>query len=542
MSHYCKTECKPTHQISVDRVQRRQSHSGSTINPLLLVSLVTGLLLAGCALNAPVETTAPTPDQTHSSQRVTLVQPDSIKAMPALSSNAGASRLAQTHPPSHHTHSQTDAFSSALYLNIWDRLRDHYAFEPQAHLSSKGHQRISSFRDRYLKQKHFLQKILQRSQRYLYYITSELEARQMPGELALLPVIESAYDPFAYSSGRAAGLWQFIPGTGKLYGLKQNWWYDGRRDIIDSTEAALAYLNYLQRRFDGDWLLALAAYNAGSGTVHKAIQRNRRAGKPTDFWSLKLPKETQQYVPKLLAVAEIIRTPHKYHFTPTPIPNKPTFAIIPTGGQIALSEAAKMAKLDTKQLYAFNPGFNRGITSPDGPHRLLIPIEHTAYFINALSGYAVEERTLWHHYRVQRGDNLTTIAKRHQANIEDIRQVNNIKRDQIFERQTLLIPKSRRAEAQLSTPAQSATHSANTQANRSETYLSQLSTTLEPLSPSLAKKKVHYRVRSGESLSTIAHKFKISIANIAQWNDLDLRDLIHPGQPLKLFIDTRHNN
>jgi len=183
----------------------------------------------------------------------------------------------------------------------------------------------------------YLDRVSGRAEPYLYYIVEELEKRNMPLDLALLPIVESAYNPFAYSPSRASGIWQFIPGTGKKYGLTQNWWYDGRRDIVTATDAALNYLQKLHQEFNGDWLLALAAYNSGEGNVGKAIRRNNKAGKPTDFFSLRLPRETRGYVPSLLAVAEIVSNPGKYKITLKPIANTRYFKQVDINSQIDLA-------------------------------------------------------------------------------------------------------------------------------------------------------------------------------------------------------------
>jgi membrane-bound lytic murein transglycosylase D len=221
----------------------------------------------------------------------------------------------------------------------------------------------------------YLERVFQRAQRYMYHIVTEVEARGMPLEFALLPVVESAYEPFAYSSGRAAGLWQFIPGTGVRFGLKRDWWYDGRRDVIESTRAALDYLQALHDQFDGDWLLAIAAYNVGELTVQREVDLNRAAGRPVDFWHLKLPAETRAYVPKLLAMKRLMAEPERYGLEFAPIPNEPYFAVIDTDSQIDLKIAARLAGTSFDELVALNPGYNRWATDPDGPHRLLVPID-----------------------------------------------------------------------------------------------------------------------------------------------------------------------
>ncbi len=265
----------------------------------------------------------------------------------------------------------------------------------------------------------------------------------MPAELALLPIVESAYDPFAYSSGKAAGLWQFIPKTGAFYGLKQNHWYDGRRDLIDSTEAALTYLSHLHQRFDNDWLLALAAYNCGATVVNRAIKKNRRQGKPTDYWSLDLPRETEHYVPKLLAAREIILKQEQYGFIPITIANQPAFTIISTEQKpLSLRDAAKLANVSLNNVRRFNPGFKRDTLSHEGPQRLLIPIEQSERFISSFKDHIPRETALWHHHKVERGDNLTRLATRYGTSIHAIRQANQLEHDRIVINQSLMIPKS----------------------------------------------------------------------------------------------------
>ena len=217
----------------------------------------------------------------------------------------------------------------------------------------------------------YLQRAFGRADLYLYYIVTELERRGMPLELALLPVVESAFEPYAYSRARASGLWQFIPGTGSRFGLKQDWWYDGRRDIVESTRAALDYLQYLHDEFNGDWLLAIAAYNCGEAMVERAAQANRAAGRPVDFWSLWLPGETRAYVPKLLAMKRLVMDPETYGLSFSPIPNQAYFARVPTHGQINLKLAAEIAGISPQDLYELNPAFHRFATDPSGPYFLL---------------------------------------------------------------------------------------------------------------------------------------------------------------------------
>jgi membrane-bound lytic murein transglycosylase D len=227
----------------------------------------------------------------------------------------------------------------------------------------------------------------------------------------VLPVIESAFEPYAYSHARAAGLWQFIPGTGTRFGLKQDWWYDGRRDVIAATRGALDYLEFLHGEF-GDWLLAVAAYNCGENAVARQIAINRKAGKPTDFWNLKLPKETRAYVPKLIAMSRLVARPDDYGLAFSAVPNEPYFARVETGGQIDLRVAAELAGLTIDEIYALNPAYHRWATDPEGPHYLLVPVEAEEVFRQNVLQLTPDQRMRVERYEVRQGDTVASIAKR----------------------------------------------------------------------------------------------------------------------------------
>ncbi|MEE9255516.1 MAG: transglycosylase SLT domain-containing protein, partial [Pseudomonadales bacterium] len=300
--------------------------------------------------------------------------------------------------------------------DLWTRLRgrfslDHYPDRKRVATELRWLERNPAY----------VRRVVNRGRRYLYYIIGQLEARSMPGEIALLPVVESAFDPFAYSHGRAAGLWQFIPGTANRYGLRRDWWVDERRDIVASTRAALDYLEALSRRFNGDWMLALAAYNSGEGTIWKAQRRaeNTRA----DFWSLRLPLETLTYVPRLLALAILVGDPAAHPVDLQAMADEPYFDIVDTGSQIDLQQAANLAGIDLEELYWLNPGFNRFATHPDGPHRLLLPTAATAQFTSALASLPPQERIAWKRYVVKSGDTLSHIAMRHHVSTTTLRRV-----------------------------------------------------------------------------------------------------------------------
>jgi membrane-bound lytic murein transglycosylase D len=261
-------------------------------------------------------------------------------------------------------------YRSATYSggNLWGRVRSRMG------LGVKHNARVDKEIRRLKSNPKYLEQLSKRAQPYLHLIVREIERRGMPTELALLPEIESKYNPKALSHKSASGMWQFIPDTGRKYGLKQNAWYDGRNDIVASTRAALDYLQWLHRKFRGDWALALAGYNAGEGAVAAARRKNRSRGKGTDFWSLDLPSETELYVPKLLAVAKLMEKPRRYGMRPPHIPNGPQLELVDTGRQMDLARAAKLSGVRLADLRRLNPGLKRGKTLPSGPHKLLVPI------------------------------------------------------------------------------------------------------------------------------------------------------------------------
>ena len=267
----------------------------------------------------------------------------------------------------------------------------------------------------------------------------EIEARKMPLELALLPVVESAFNPVAYSRARASGLWQFIPATGRRYGMKQNWYYDGRRDVLAATTGALDYLEFLANMFNGDWLLAVAAYNTGEANVARAIRRNREAGKPTDFFSLKLPRETRAYVPKLLAMRRIVADPTAHGLAFAPIPNEPYFAKVEVGGQMDLNVAAELADLPKEELIALNPAFNHWVTDPDGPHHLLVPLAKAERFAQGVAALPPQERVRVVYHRVRKGDTLGGIADKYGISVTALRAANKVRGSIIHPGQDLLI-------------------------------------------------------------------------------------------------------
>ena len=360
----------------------------------------------------------------------------------------------------------------------------------------------------------YIESVTRRSEPYAYHIVQQCIERGLPVELALVPFIESAYDAFAYSPGRATGLWQFVPATGKYFGLEQNWWYDGRRDAYMSTDAALTYLSRLHQRFD-DWLLALAAYNAGPARVSRAIKKNRNAGLKTDYWSLSLPKETRHYVPRLLAIRDVLANSELYGMSPHPVPNMPHFQKVELDSQIDLAQAAKLAGIEMDVLYRLNPGFSRWATPPEGPHTLLLPVEAVASFTEALSKTNSADRLRWERYRVQKGDTLSGIARDFSSRHDLIAQANNLDSSRIIVGEILMVPIASEASSHYVLSADQRELALGNSKRGSE--------------------KNYYTVKPGDSWWKIGRKFDVSPQTLAKWNGKAAADLLMPGKRLVVW-------
>lgn len=387
--------------------------------------------------------------------------------------------------------------------DLWKRIRQGFG------LPGYEQPRVDAQLNWYARHQDYIDRVTQRATPFLYHILNEVNSREMPTEIALLPIVESAFQPFAYSPGSAAGLWQFIPATGKRYGLKQNWWYDGRRDVYASTTAALSFLLDLYKHFDNDWLLALAAYNTGQGNVDRAIRKNLKKGKSIRFWALELPRETREYVPKLLAISALIAEPHIYDIRLIPIPDQPYFQRIDIGRQIDIALAARLADMPVDELFALNPAFNRWATAPDGPHYLLLPIASKSYFLNGLATIPKTRHIQWKRHRIRSGETLSHIARHYQTTVARLQEINNLK------------GKSIRAGSHLTVPA------ATRDRQDYELTKDRRTTT----------KRINYKVRKGDTLFRISRQFKVSVLELRQWNSLDENKHLQPGQNITVFVD-----
>ncbi|MBN0987116.1 LysM peptidoglycan-binding domain-containing protein [Amphritea sp. ZJ14W] len=519
-----------------------------------VVLTAAGLILAGCQTN-----------QVISQQPVPVSGPDE---------QPQAQRQALNPTPSSDTQQQEQPQTST---DLWQLTRQHMQLD-----LDHDDPRLQAQFEWYQKHPQYMQRVATRASRYYYYILGEVLKRDMPAEVALLPIVESAYDPFAYSHGRAAGPWQFIPGTAKHFGLKSSWWYDGRRDIVASTDAALTYLQQLHDRFDS-WELALAAYNCGGGNVSKAIRRNKKKGLATDFWSLDLPKETRVYVPKLLAVSKLIRDAEDNNLTLQPLPNKPVFEQVELNSQIDLAQAAKLSSISTQELYQLNPGFNRWATDPDGPHRLLIPADTAEQFRTQLAQLPAEQRVNWARHKISKGETISTIARHYNTTSAVIREANKLSGSNIRAGKYLLIPSAKHESSEYSLSqsqrfsrkqnqlAQSDRNRVSYEVKQGDSFWKiaknnnvsvrelaswnqmapgdplRVGQTLaiwkadahQGLSRSDQQliRRIGYSVRSGDSLYTIADRFRVSINDIQRWNKLEKSKYLQPGQHLTLYVD-----
>jgi membrane-bound lytic murein transglycosylase D len=543
-------------------------------HPSWLALVAAAALLAGCA----------TTDSTYSSLPPAPEHPGPKAPM---------DRATVTIPGSFSTAREVPHMPPEQYADLLDRIRDGYALPDVAHYA------VDREVELYRKNPDFLDRTFKRGARYLYYIVQELERRNLPLELALLPVVESAFNPVAYSRSRASGLWQFIPSSGKHYGLEQNWWIDERRDVIEATGAALTYLQYLNKYFAGDWYLAIAAYNGGEGTVSGAVRRNQSAGLPTDFFSLNLRSETRDYVPKLLAISRIVRNPEAYGLSFAAIPNQPFFEAVEPGRQVHLEQVAQLADITREDMFALNPGYNRMTTPPNGPHRLLLPIPNAQTFRQAMLDQSLVDQSSVAvaavepppdvRHKVRRGETLSSIARQYDVPMVALQQANGIQGSVIHPGDSLLIPAgfagSTVTLAALAAPrddirAQLPEHQKPPASKKPTVHVVKSGDTLWDVArkygvtvPALASanglwskaglvtgarleipgkggtatrtasssttesSRMTYKVKRGDTLSQIADRFDVSVRELMTWNRLRQSSSLRAGQRLVVYTD-----
>jgi membrane-bound lytic murein transglycosylase D len=441
--------------------------------------------------------------------------------------------------------------------DIWQRLRQGFQITPDSLPYSADKQL-----QRYLKNPHNLNLLFENSSPFLFHVTEQLENANLPLELALLPIVESNYDPLAYSPSHAVGLWQFIPSTATSLGLERSRWYEGRRDVVQSTAAAVTYLGYLNKQFNGNWLHALAAYNSGEGSVRKAIRKNRRLGKSTEFWALKLPRETKNYVPQLMALASIVKDAKKLKVKLPEISNSAYFAVVDLPAQIELDKVIEVTGVDDAVFTQLNSAYKRSVTPPEVGYHILLPIDKSHILGNFL---ATSDPSTWAEYReyiVKSGDTLSHIAKRYNQTTQQIKITNRLRNDFLRIGQVLRIPPTGEVAVltEYKTPPVrayivaagdtlseiAAKHkvsiSSLKRANHLTSNLIKVNQELIIKVPKSGPKstpvrKLNYQVRSGDSLYLIAKRFDLKIADITSWNKLDKNKYLQPGQRLTLYIN-----
>lgn len=382
----------------------------------------------------------------------------------------------------------------AQHDDLWQRIKNGYAMPESTSPLTARHEAWYSSRPDYV------QRMVERSQRYLFHIVEEVEKRGMPTEIALLPMIESAYNPTAYSKSKASGIWQFIPSTGKHFGLKQNWWVDNRRNITFATDAALNYLQKLHGMF-GAWDLALAAYNAGEGTIARAIEKNRKRGLPTDYESLSLPDETKNYVPKLQAVKNLMTHPENYGLEIQTIANTPYFAKVSAPAKLDAHLAARLAEINHEEFIALNPSYNRPVMTSDKENlELLLPIMSAQTFRANLANYN-QPLVSWQTYQAKRGERMDKIAKKFGIALAKLRDINNLPaQTKLKKNATILVPN------QNETGTKDTTIALNTDST-------------PDIEPS-AIDTVTHKVKKGEVMQAIANRYGVTVKQIMAANSL----------------------
>lgn len=407
--------------------------------------------------------------------------------------------------------------------NLWEALREeftlsHYENNPEVQAKIEW----------YLNNQGFLYRSINRASPYLYYIFQQVKKRHLPAEIVLLPIIESGYNPLATSSVGAAGIWQLMPATAAGLGVRQDWWFDGRRDVITSTRAALNHLAYLQNVYDGNWLLALAAYDTGEGNLRNAILKNIRNGRNTDFWSLPVAYETRNYVPSLLALAVIISHPDKYPIDLPYVRNAPYLAQVDVTSQIHLQVAAAFAGISYKKLKQLNPGYSQLLTPSKGPSKLVLPIERVEQFITNLVRSPLNTGIKWVHYRVNSGDTLQSLARKFNTTPEAITSMNHLAKNKLSPGLNILISTDKKMVLKKPLPIMTTTTTTKTFKK------------LPPhfnfaLKPSIKATRGHYKIQPGDTIYMVRkHDSVQSIANHfhIHANDLVVANNLRTNMPL----------
>lgn len=402
--------------------------------------------------------------------------------------------------------------------NLWDVLREEFTLSHY-----ENHPAIQAKISWYMNNQDFLITAAVRAAPFLYFVYQQVKKHHLPAEVVLLPIIESGYNPFAISSVGATGLWQMMPDTATGLGLKQNTWYDGRRDIIASTKAALNYLSYLQSFFEGNWLLALAAYNTGEGNVLAAIKKNIKLRKNTDFWSLPVAQQTKDYVPRLLALATIISHPDQFPIYFPPVKNAPFLAQLEMGPKVNFKQAAILSGMAYKKLMMLNPGFDDSAITKKRAYKIIVPIENVKQFADNFRRSLVLHQLNKIFYKVQKGDSLYSISKSFDVPIITLKLVNQLAGHRLKIGSSLIIPIDDQASSVKNLKSLSNHFVNNDDTNRP--YLLKPGDTI-------------YVVRPNDNLESISKRFAVSKELIMIANHLTTSKLTSSNQ---LIIPTHQH-
>ena len=439
------------------------------------------------------------------------------------------------------------------YENVWDRIKDTSSLD-----ADNLDEKTLEYVNQYLSNPAQLDILLEKGRYFIYFVLEELERYKLPPELALLPYIESNYDPFSISSSGAMGIWQFMPATARIYGLKDTWWYEQRHDPLVSSKAAIRYLAYLHNRFNKKITYTLAAYNGGPTLLEKRIKLNKKAGKLTDFKNLKLPTQTQEYVPKFKAILAIVLNSEKYEIKLPDFPNKPVLGKIELNGQVEILAFSEFAGLKPEFVYKLNAGYTKWASPPGDKTIFNIPIELEEVLNLKKENFIQTNQINWVTHRVSKGDSLWKIAEEFDTEVNVLKKVNYLSSNVLSLNQELLIPLSN-DQNQTFIPYQahiisegdtlwnlgiqyniSPAEIAKTNGLKMSSPLrigSELNIGNKNIYRTINSKKrtILYSVKQGDSLYRIADIFNIEISDIKKINEL-LTNEIKPGQVLKIII------
>jgi membrane-bound lytic murein transglycosylase D len=493
-----------------------------------LALLLGAALLAGCAtpgavpaaeglavINAPVAVVPQTEVATAPTLSAATISPPAALAPPASPVPPAPPALpaGPTLPPSTALQAVTDLAQPVAPIEapieLWDRMRRGFRMPDLDGKLVRDHEQWYASRPDYI------QRMTERSKKYLFHIVEELEKRNMPAELALLPFIESAFNPQAVSSAKAAGMWQFMPRTGTYFELKQNAFRDDRRDVLASTRAALDYLQKLHGMF-GDWHLALAAYNWGEGNVGRAIARNKRAGLGTSYLDLTMPAETRLYVPKLQAVKNIVARPEAFQAELPLIENHPYFQEVRLTRDIDVTLAAKLADVQLEDFKALNPAANRPVILAAGTPQILLPWDNAKVFVRNFEAYTLGQYASWTTWSVPKTMSSAEAARQTGMNENELRSVNNIPSRMLIKAgSTLLVPRSAKVDKDVASHVAENGHMS--------------------LSPETVSRRSTVKARQGDTVASLAQRYRVSTMDVAGWNNVTASSALKPGQSVVIY-------